>query len=176
MNATSPRRLSPRRFLLLRGRGLLALPALLLVLGVLFLAAAFGCSSGTVTTSTGAVVAAPVVEAQDTVADIVSEMKTAYLQASAAHDARVGTETPEVHAAHRAVLLDVKAGLQASAHALATWKAASVGAAPMDVLRPLVASGRAFLTLAVELNAMKPERAAAIRAFIDTAFPPGGAV
>lgn len=128
-----------------------------------------------VTTSTGATVPAATVEAQDAVADIVSEMKTAYLQAVAAHDARAGTEDPVLHAKHREALLDVKAGLKATAHSLATWKAASDGAAPSEVLRPLVASVRGFLDLAVELKVLSAQRAAAILAFIDTAFPPGGA-
>jgi len=133
------------------------------------------CGTGSVTTSTGAVVPAATVEAQDTVADIVSELKTAYLQAVTAHDARALTEDPAVHKRHREVLLDVKAGLKATAHALATWKAASVGAAPAEVLRPLVASARAFLALAAELGVLTDARAAAIRAFLDNAFPPGGA-
>lgn len=155
-----------------RGRGVVPAPLLLVVIAVC------ACSCGPrppVTTSTGAVVPAATVEAQDAVADIVSEMKTAYLQAVAAHDARAATEDPAAHKQHREVLLDVKAGLKATAHALATWKAASDGAAPAEVLRPLVASVRAFLDLAEELKVMKPERVAAIRAFVDTAFPPGGA-
>lgn len=151
------------------GRGRLLSGALA---AVLLLAS---CGTGSVTTSTGAVVPAATVEAQDNVADIVSELKTAYLQAVTAHDARAATEDPAVHKRHREVLLDVKAGLKATAHALATWKAASVGAAPAEVLRPLVASARAFLALAAELGVLTDARAAAIRAFLDTAFPPGGA-
>ena len=166
----SSRRPSPRRVSSLGGGRLLsALPALFLVLVLT------ACGTGSVTTSTGAVVPAATVEAQDTVADIVSELKTAYLQAVAAHDARAATEDPAIHKAHREALLDVKAGLKATAHALATWKAASVGAAPAEVLRPLVASARAFLDLAVELNVLSAQRAAAIRAFLDNAFPAGGA-
>lgn len=169
MSLISSRRLSPRRVSSFGGGRLFrALPALFLV--VLLSA----CGTGSVTTSTGAVVPAATVEAQDAVADIVSEMKTAYLQAVTAHDARAATEDPAVHKIHREALLDVKAGLKATAHALATWKAASVGAAPAEVLRPLVASARSFLALAVELGVLSPERAAAIRAFLDNAFPSGG--
>lgn len=161
---------SPARVSLLGGGRSYAGALLALFLVVLLSA----CGTGTVTTSTGAVVPASTVEAQDAVADLVSEMKTAYLQAVTAHDARAATEDPAIHKAHREALLDVKAGLKATAHGLATWKAASVGAAPAEVLRPLVASARGFLDLAVELKVMTEQRAAAIRAFIDTAFPPGG--
>jgi hypothetical protein len=166
------RRRTLRRVPALRGRGaqLLALPALFLLILV-------ACGPRPpVTTSTGAIVPAATVEAQDTIADFVSEMKASYLQAIAAHDARAGTESAELHAKHRAALLDVKAGLKAVAHPLAAWKASSAAATPAEVIRPLVASARSFLDLAVELNVMKPERAAAIRVFLDTAFPPGGAV
>lgn len=135
---------------------------------------AAGCASGYVTTSTGAVVPAAVVEAQDTVADIVSEMKTAYLQAIAAHDARAGTEDPALHETHRKALLTFKAGLQGTAHGLAAWKQTNAGATPSEILRPSVSSIRSFLVLSVDLGVLKEERAAQIRAFIDAAFPPGG--
>lgn len=165
----SSRAHSPARGLSSGGGRYAALPALFLV--VLFTACG---PRPPVVTSTGATVPAATVEAQDAVADLVSEMKVAYRQASAAHDARAATEDPAIHKAHREALLDVKAGLKATAHALATWKAASVGAAPAEVLRPLVASARGFLDLAVELNVLSAQRAAAIRAFLDNAFPPGG--
>lgn len=140
-------------------------------LAVLLLA---GCASGYVTTSTGAIVPASVVEAQDTVADIVSEMKTAYLQAIAAHDARAGTEDPALHETHRKALLDFKAGLQGTSHGLAAWKQTNAGATPSEILRPSVSSIRSFLVLSVNLGVLKEERASQIRAFIDAAFPPGG--
>lgn len=155
----------------LAGRGVRALSVLLLAFAGLIAAS---CSSGTVTTSTGAVVPAAVVEAQDTVADIVSEMKTAYLQAIAAHDARAGTEDPALHETHRKALLTFKAGLQGTAHGLAAWKQTNAGATPSEILRPSVSSIRSFLVLSVDLGVLKEERAAQIRAFIDAAFPPGG--
>jgi outer membrane murein-binding lipoprotein Lpp len=161
----SPRGIG-RRALLTR-----ALLVFFVALAVLILA---GCASGYVTTSTGAIVPAAVVEAQDTVADIVSEMKTAYLQAIAAHDARAGTEDPALHETHRKALLDFKAGLQGTAHGLAAWKQTNAAAAPAEILRPSIASIRSFLVLSVDLGVLKEGRAAQIRAFIDAAFPPGG--
>lgn len=162
------------RVLRFRGQGLSlrTLPALLLVL--IAVAAAWACSSGTVTTSTGAVVPAATVEAQDNVADLVAEMKEAYKKAVIAHDARAGTEDPVVHETHRKALLAFKAGLQGTSKALLASKQASASAAPLDVLRPCADSGRAFLTLAVDLGILKAERAQEIRVFLDAAFPPGG--
>ena len=148
-----------------------ALPVFFVSLALLV---AVGCASGYVTTSTGAIVPAATVQAQDLTGDALSILQDVHNAAVAAHDARAGTEDPALHETHRKALLTFKAGLQGTAHGLAAWKQTNAGATPSEILRPSVSSIRSFLVLSVDLGVLKEERAAQIRAFIDAAFPPGG--
>lgn len=133
--------------------------ALLLVCAV----ALFGCASGTTTTSTGAVRPSAEVQAEDTVADILKELSDVYRTARAKHDALAGQEPADVHAARRKVLVAQAAGLRAAWTALGATKTATAGGSLSDVLRPLLKSAPDFITLAVELGVLTPERAEWVR-------------
>lgn len=134
-----------------------------------------GCASGNVTTSTGAVVPAATVQAQDFVADTLKALRTAHTQAVQIHDSRVGVEDPVLHRQHRQLLLDTGKGLDASWGVLAAWKARTQEAAPADVLRPLLAAGPAFCDLAVSFGLLKPEAAEKVKAFLAAIPPPASA-
>jgi len=154
----------------LRRRPLAPVLTLALVLSLGFL----GCGTGTITTSTGQVVPASTVTAQDTAADVLKSLDDAYRVATAAHDALAATEDPVVHAKHRQVLLGVYAGLRGSWDALIAWKAASTAPAPANVLSSVVTAARDFVPLAVQLGALKQSAGDSILKYLN-AFFPGGA-
>ena len=157
---SSPRRLNPG----VRG-GVLSLVLLLVTTA---------CASGTAQTTEGPRPAAQV-QAQDLTADTLKALRDAHTQAVAIHDSRAGVEDPVMHRQHRQLLLDTGKALDASWGALATWKASSSGAAPSDVLRPLLAAGPAFCDLAVSLGLLKPAAADTIKAFLAAIPPPPAA-
>jgi len=145
---------------------------------VLLASVIVACATGNVTTSTGAVVPAKTVQAQDFLSDMLKALRNAHTQAVQLHDSRVGVEDPVLHRQHRQLLLDTGTGLNASWRLLAAWKQRSLGAPPDDVLAPLLASGPAFCDLAVSLGVLKQDVADKIKAFlaaIPTAPAPGGA-
>lgn len=128
--------------------------------------ALIGCASGTVTTSTGAVVPAATVEAQDAVADALAGLSGVQAEAVKIHDSRVATDDPAEHAANRRTLLASYDALVAAWGALGTWKAASTGAAPASVLRPLAPALDSLLDLAARYGIVTPEQARAWRALV----------
>lgn len=129
--------------------------------------------TGTVTTSTGQVVSATTVAAQDTAADVLQSLDTAYKAAVVAHDALAATEDPAVHAKHRQILLDVYAGLRGSWDALIAWKGASTNPAPANILASAVPAARDFIPLAVQLGALKQPAADSILKYLNAFFPAG---
>ena len=149
-------------------------PAELTVALVVLLLLFTACGTGTVTTSTGQIVPAGVVVAQDTTADILQSLDTAYKAAVAAHDAAVGTEDPVIHAKHRKVLLDVYAGLRGSWDALIAWKAASNDPAPPNMLSSVATAARDFVPLAEQLGVLNQAKGDSILKYLN-AFVPGGA-
>jgi hypothetical protein len=132
-----------------------------------------GCGTGTITTSTGQVVPAGTVMAQDTAADVLKSLDDAYKAASAAHDAIAATEDPVVHAKHRTTLLATLSGLRSSWDALIAWKGASTGAAPPDILKSVVGSAPDFVALALQLKAIDQKTADSILKYLNTFFPGG---
>lgn len=130
-----------------------------------------GCASGPVRTSTGVLVPAATVVAQDVVADMVSELEVIYRESVARHDALANVEDPARHAKRRASLQAFKAGLQGTTDGLIAWKRGATGAAPATVLAPAVSSVSAFLDAAVDIGAMTNGAAEKIRAFFRAAFP-----
>jgi hypothetical protein len=127
-----------------------------------------GCAQGSVTTSTGATVAASTVQAQDTTADILKLLSDAYMKAVQVHDSIAAVEDPAIHAKHRTLLLEVHNGLMASYAAMVTWKevdGASGSAVPVGVLRGLGNSLAPFLDLAVQFKLITQERADQAKAF-----------
>lgn len=145
------------------GRALVALPALFLVLVLV------GCPSGFVQTESGATVAASTVHAQDLVGNGIKALQDAHNASVDAHDAKVGLEPADVHAARRAKLLANAAGLRAGWDGLSAWKLGTEGAGMVAVataLRPMLPD---LLTVAVELKVISQAYADAIGAFFGTA-------
>lgn len=145
----------------------------LALMGVIALAFALSCASGTVTTAYGPRPAAEV-QAQDTVADILQSLDAGYTAAVRAHDdpSTVGRETPAVHAAHRATLLTQRSALTASWGVLLGWKQAAGSAyTPASVIQPLVGALPSFLDLAVSSGAMTRQTADQVIAFTKALFP-----
>jgi hypothetical protein len=141
--------------------GAILVAALLAIAGVMF-----GCATGSVTTSTGAVVPAATVQAQDTAADVLKLLSDAYSKAVAVHDSRVAIEDATTHAQHRALLLQVHSGLDAAYAAMISWKQASTGSAvPVTVLAGLKSSLPDFLNLAVSFKLLTQTQADQITAF-----------
>ena len=140
---------------------------------VLLVVTLLGCAPGTVTTSTGQVVSAGVVQAQDTAADILHSIDDGYKAAVAAHDTLAPTEDPAIHAAHRAILLKTYAGLRGSWDALIAWKGTSTATAPPAVLQSVVGAARDFIPLAVQLKAIPQSTADSILKYLNTFFPGG---
>jgi hypothetical protein len=148
----------------------------IVALALIFPLLLLGCGgTGTITTSTGQVVPAGTVMAQDLAADTLKALDDAYKAASATHDARVATEDPILHAKHRATLLATLSGLRSSWDALIAWKAASAGAAPPDILKSVVGSAPDFVALALQLKAIDQKTADSILKYLNTFFPAGGA-
>jgi hypothetical protein len=142
-------------------------PALCLAL---LLVVAVGCaSSGYVTTSTGAIVPASVVQAQDITGDALSVLQDVHNAAVMAHDAKAGTEPAEAHAKRRATLQASAAGLRASWDGLAAWKLGSEGAGMASVVGHLRSALPELLNAAVSLGVVSREYADVIGAFFGTA-------
>ena len=143
-----------------------ALPVFSVALAVMILA---GCASGYVTTSTGAIVPAATVQAQDLTGDALSILQDVHNAAVTAHDAKAGAEPADVHAKRRATLLASASGLRAAWDGLSAWKAGSGGEGLATValrVRPAVPE---LLRAAVELELISQNYADAIGAFFGTA-------
>jgi hypothetical protein len=124
------------------------------------------CASGTVTTSTGVVVPASVVQSQDLAADVLKMLDDAYIKAVAIHDSQVATDNPSTHAARRKLLLQTHDGLVVSWTALITWKKSSTGTAvPAAVLTSLGPSLPAFVDLAVGFGLLTQAQADMVLSF-----------
>jgi hypothetical protein len=149
-------------------RGLAALTAsVALLLSV-------ACATGTAQTAYGPRPAAEV-QIQDTVGDVLQSLQDAYTASVAAHDARVATEDPVVHAAHRATLITQHDALVAGWQALLLSKqVAGSGYDPVKIVQPLIAALPSFLSLAVDLGAMSPDAAAKVLAAVKVFFPTVG--
>jgi hypothetical protein len=137
-------------------------------LGVaVILAVALACAHGTVQTVNGPRPAAEV-QIQDAIGDILQSLDAGYTAAVAAHDGRVATEDPVVHAAHRATLIKQHDGLTAAWSGLLAWKAiAGSTYTATTVLQPLLGSLPSFLQLAVDLKAMTQAQADVVNAFVN---------
>lgn len=144
----------------------------LIALALVQLVLLAGCASGTVTTSTGAVVPAATVEAQDAVADALAGLSGVQAEAVKIHDSRLATDDPAEHAANRRTLLVSHDALVAAWGALGTWKATSTGAAPASVLRPLAPALDALLDLAARYGIVTPAQARAWRAVVPRPVEP----
>ena len=143
-----------------------ALPVSSVALAVLILA---GCASGYVPTSTGAIVPAATVQAQDITGDALSILQDVHNAAVAAHDAKAGSEPADVHAKRRSALLASASGIRAAWDGLSAWKAGSGGEGLATValrVRPAVPE---LLRAAVELGLISQSYADAIGAFFGTA-------
>lgn len=136
------------------------------LLAVLLVVSAIGCASGNVTTSTGVIVPASVVQSQDAAADILKMLDDAYIKAVAIHDSQFATDNPSTHAARRKLLLQTHDGLVVSWNAMIAWKKASTGSAvPATVLRSLGTTLPSFLNLAVSFNLISQAQANSVLAF-----------
>ncbi len=165
-----------RRVLLSR-----ALPVFLLVV------LAVGCASGYVTTSTGAIVPAATVQAQDLTGDALSILQDVHNAAVAAHDAKMAThlaaieagnpdaiagdaEFRKTHAKRRAALLASASGLRAAWDGLSAWKLGSEGAGMAAVVGKVRDALPEMLDAAVALGVVSREYADAIGVFFGTAL------
>lgn len=131
---------------------------------LLAVAAAFLACSGTIQTTQGPRPATEVV-AQDTAADVLSWLKEGYKIAAREHDARVSTDTAEVHKRHGDALRTFLPGLKGAGNALEGWKAGTSGAPTAQVLCPLGRSLPQFLELAGALGALPPDKVQRILTF-----------
>jgi len=143
-----------------------ALPVFFAALAVLLLA---GCASGYVTTSSGAIVPAATVQAQDITGDALSILQDVHNAAVAAHDAKVGAEPADVHAKRRAALLASASGLRAAWDGLSAWKLGSEGAGMAAVVGKVRDALPEMLDAAVALGVVSREYADAIGVFFGTA-------
>ena len=151
---------------LLRGRGV-PLPrvalALFLVVGMT------GCATGYVTTSSGAIVPAATVQAQDITGDALLVLQDVHNAAVRAHDAKADTEPADVHAKRRATLKASAAGLRGAWDGLAAWKLGSEGAGMAAVVGKVRDALPELLDAAVALGVVSREYADAIGVFFGTA-------
>ena len=154
---------SPAR--VLRGGGRFTAP-----LAVLLVVLLSGCATGYVTTSTGAVVPASVVQAQDITGDALSVLQDVHNAAVMAHDGRAGTEPAEAHAKRREILKASAAGLRAAWDGLSAWKLGSEGAGMASVVGKLRTALPELLNAAVSLGVVSREYAGVIGAFFGTAL------
>jgi hypothetical protein len=143
-----------------------ALPVFFVSLALLV---AVGCSSGYVTTSTGAIVPAATVQAQDITGDALSILQDVHNAAVAAHDAKAGAEPADVHAKRRAALLASASGLRAAWDGLSAWKLGSEGAGMAAVVGKVRDALPEMLNAAVSLGVVSREYADAIGVFFGTA-------
>ena len=143
-----------------------ALPVFSAALAVLILAS---CATGYVTTSTGAIVPASVVQAQDITGDALSILQDVHNAAVMAHDAKAGTEPADVHAKRRATLLASASGLRAAWDGLSAWKLGSEGAGMAAVVGKVRDALPEMLDAAVSLGVVSREYADAIGVFFGTA-------
>jgi hypothetical protein len=136
----------------------------LLILAVICL----GCASGTVTTSTGAVVSAGTVQAQNTAGDILKMLSDSYIQAVAIHDSPsvVAADSPTTHASRHLLLVQVHDGLVAAYAAEIAWKQTSTSSAvPPAVLCALKTSLIPFLNLAVDFKLLTAAQSSSVITF-----------
>ena len=150
------------------------------------LVVAVGCASGYVTTSTGAIVPASTVQAQDAVGDALSVLQDVHNAAVDRHDALMAThlaaieagnpeaiagdeEFRKVHAKRRAALVASASGLRAAWDGLAAWKLGSEGAGMAAVVGKVRDALPEMLRAAVSLGVVSQEYADAIGAFVNTA-------
>lgn len=128
-----------------------------------------GCATGMVTTSTGAIVPAATVQAQDITGDALSILQDVHNAAVAAHDAKAGLEPADVHAKRRAALLASASGLRAAWDGLSAWKLGSEGAGMAAVVGKVRDALPEMLDAAVALGVVSREYADAIGVFFGTA-------
>lgn len=162
MSLNSPRVLLPTRSVSRSRRG-----ASLLVAAALLLAV--GCASGTVTTSTGAVVPAATVQAQDIAGDALSVLQDVHNAAVRAHDAKAGLEPSDVHAKRRAVLLASASCLRAGWDGLSAWKAGSEGGGLAGIAAAIRPALPELLRAAISLGVIPQGTADTILAFFEAA-------
>lgn len=160
-----------------------ALPVFSAALAVLILAS---CATGYVTTSTGAIVPAATVQAQDITGDALSILQDVHNAAVAAHDAKMAThlaaieagnpdaiagdaEFRKTHAKRRAALLASASGLRAAWDGLSSWKLGSEGAGMAAVVGKVRDALPEMLDAAVALGVVSREYADAIGVFFGTA-------
>jgi hypothetical protein len=138
---------------------------------VAFVAAAslLGCASGTVHTSTGADVAAPIVITQDAVADVLSGFEKANNLAVAAYEAGA-TKPRALHDKLERQAEAITAGLEG----IRAWKVAGGGAPPKDVFCALVAVAPDLLSTASGYGIFDPAKAKAAAETIATLAKAGG--
>ena len=155
-----------------RGIGRRALPfrALPVFFVSLALLVAVGCASGYVTTSSGAIVPAATVQAQDITGDALSILQDVHNAAVTAHDAKSGAEPADVHAKRRAALLASASGLRAAWDGLSAWKLGSEGAGMAAVVGKVRDALPEMLDAAVALGVVSREYADAIGVFFGTAL------
>lgn len=168
-------------------RGGVALRAASALLLALALVLAVGCASGYVTTSTGAIVPAATVQAQDITGDALSVLQDVHNAAVLAHDAKMAVhlaaieagnpeaiagdaEFRKAHAKRRAILKASAAGLRAAWDGLAAWKLGSEGAGMASVVGKLRDALPELLDAAVSLGVVSREYADVIGAFFGTAL------
>lgn len=138
----------------------------LALVGVIALALSFGCATGPVTTSTGAVVPAATVQSQDNVADVLHMVRESHRQYVALYEATKTTMDPVTRAKQYQTLNDLANGLDASQAALITWKQVNAGASPGTILRPILATAPAFLDLAVRAKLLTQAQADMVKGIL----------
>ena len=104
--------------------------------------------------------------ATDNAATILKIADDGYKAASAAHDARVGSEPADVHAKHRVILVDFRKGLTAAWAVVIDAKQINADPAPGAVYAAIKPTVGPFLELAVQLGAMKQSDADRVSAAI----------
>lgn len=142
------------------------LPVLFLALVVVALP---GCPTGYVTTTTGAVVPAATVSAQDIVGDALYALQTVHNGTVQAHDAKAGTEPADVHAKRREALKASAAGLRAGWDGLSAWKLGTDGAGMVAVVSKVRDALPEMLNAAVSLGVVSRDYADAIGVFFGMA-------
>jgi hypothetical protein len=139
----------------------------LLILAVIGL----GCATGTVTTSTGAIVSAGTMQAQNGAGDWLKVFSDAYVRAVAIHDSPsvVAADSVTTHASRHLLLMQFHDGLVASYAAELAWKAGSnatsASVVPAAVLCSLGSSLTPFLAVAVDFKLITQAQSDSASAF-----------
>jgi hypothetical protein len=131
----------------------------------------FGCASGTVTTSTGAVVPASTVESQDNAYDFYLLVQRAHAAAVVQYEATKAVMDPTVRKSTYTSLNTMADGIDATRVALQTWKRTSAsGMTPAVALKGILDAAPAFLSLGGRAGIVSQKDADAINAIL-AGFP-----